>query len=237
MKSVALGPVTLYLGDAAEVLPTLPNVDLLATDPPYGMAYESGWRDKPKFEMIQGDQGEIDVTRILDLAVSRLHPKRHAYIFGPKEPVLACEKLTGHTELIWAKDRMGMGDLAAPWGPAHEPIHFAVFVSSVKERAQGRGGLLARMRKGSVLSVSRPDGNKTRHPNEKPVALMRQLIESSTVVGDCVLDPFMGSGSTIVAALLSGRSAIGIEIDPQHFETAKARVERLLPLLESLEAA
>ena len=76
-----------------------------------------------------------------------------------------------------------------------------------------------------------------RHPTEKPVAIMRQIIESSSCLGERVLDPFMGSGTTVVAALLSGRRAVGIEINPQYFALARRRVEKLLPLLEALADA
>ena len=76
-----------------------------------------------------------------------------------------------------------------------------------------------RLREGSA--------EKRLHVSEKPVALMAWIIETVRVrVGATVLDPYMGSGSTGIAALRSGRRFIGIEIDPGHFETARARLER-----------
>ena len=76
-----------------------------------------------------------------------------------------------------------------------------------------------------------------RHPTEKPVSVMRQIVESSSCLDDVVFDPFMGSGSTIIAAMLEGRKAIGIEMDPTYFEVAKSRVVALLPLLDKWRAA
>jgi len=75
-----------------------------------------------------------------------------------------------------------------------------------------------------VLRVDRPNSRGVKkHPTEKPVELMRRLIESSSSVDDVVLDMFAGSGSTLVAAILSGRKAIGVEVEAEHYETALAR--------------
>ena len=63
------------------------------------------------------------------------------------------------------------------------------------------------------------------HPNEKPLGLMRHFIDLHSVPGQVVMDPFMGSGSTGVAAVEMGRKFIGVELDPVHFETAIRRVE------------
>lgn len=71
-----------------------------------------------------------------------------------------------------------------------------------------------------------PQRDETKHPTEKPVMLMRRWIELTTAPGSMVLDPFMGSGSTIVAAALSGRRAIGVELNPKWFDVACARVDR-----------
>jgi hypothetical protein len=226
----------LYLGDAASILPTLKDdVDLLATDPPYGIAYQSNYRAEPS-PVIAGDRGEVDVPAIIGACLPRLGRMRHVYAFGPKE-ALSHPRLVSHVELVWDKEITGMGDLQCPWGPSHENITFAIHAPWRSDRTRERGKLSARLRAGSVLRVPRVNSKHLCHPNQKPVALMRQIIESSSSFGETVLDPFMGSGSTIVAALLSGRQAVGIEINDLHFEHAVERIERLGPTLQQLESA
>ncbi len=233
--------VELYLADSAVVVPELAEVDLLVTDPPYGVEYQSNFRNE-RLEVMQGDGGtDTDrqaVVGILRAAVLKLRRGRHVYVFGPPEPLREIERLTAHASLIWDKGIIGMGNLSLPRGPSHEPINFAVTQLSKANREDGRGSLSARLRQGSVIRVDRPNSLAVRrHPSEKPVAVMRQLVESSSCLGDLVLDPFMGSGATIVAALLTGRRAIGIEKDPKHFDVARGRVEALLPLLDLLDSA
>ncbi len=228
--------VSLYLGNAAEIVPQLTNdVDLLATDPPYGVSYQSNYRKDPT-PIIDGDRGDVDVSAIIAACLPRLGRMRHVYVFGPSD-VAQHERLKSQIELIWDKEATGMGDLSSPWGPGHERITFAIHAAWRSDRTRGRGGLSARLRSGSVIRVPKVNSKHLRHPNEKPVALMRQLIESSTNVGETVLDPFCGSGSTLVAAMLGGRRAIGIECDERYFRTAVERVERLGPVLKQLEAA
>ena len=232
----AVDGVQLYCADAAEIVPTLDEVDLLATDPPYGVEYQSNFRTE-KRDVMQGDgRDENDRARVLDVlraSVLRLRRGRHAYIFGPSEPMREIERLTAHTTLIWDKGIIGMGNLSLPRGPSHEPINFAITQLSKANREDGRGQLSARLRQGSVIRCARPNSLATRrHPSEKPVEVMRQIIESSSCLGETVLDPFMGSGSTVVASLLLGRRAVGIEKDPVHFANARARVEATIALLK-----
>jgi len=214
------GGITIYHGDCREILPQLPekSVQLLLTDPPYGVAYESGWR-KDAYGPIIGDDGSLDIVTAILSALKCLQDQRHAYVFGPldvsKLPVKAAE-------LIWDKGIMGPGDLSSPWGPAHEVINFLAYYPSKAHRDMGKGNLAARLRRGSVIRVQRPDSE--RHPTEKPIELLRQLIESSSILGEMVLDPFMGSGSTLVAARLEGRKAIGIEIEERYCKVAAGRL-------------
>lgn len=220
--------VTLHFGGAETVLPTLEteSLHLLLTDPPYGVEFSSGFR-KDSFGQINndgaGDRGLVH--EILRHGVRIIDQNRHLYVFGPSD-VLDGLKISGTTDLIWDKGTLGAGNLAAPWSPSHEPITFAVS----KHRHAGQAGkdaLPVRLRKGSVLRFTRPTGRKVRHPNEKPVALLSELIESSTRRGDVVLDPFAGSASTGVAAVLTGRKAVLVESD-----------ERWIPLaIERLRAA
>lgn len=230
--------VTLYHGDALEVLPEIPrkSVGLLATDPPYGVKWQSGFGKN--FDALEGDDGTLDVPGVLGaITLHALMPGRHVYVFGyTPESLREPLRLAGPCELIWNKGIVGMGDLGSPWGAQHERITFGVYRPSRKNREDGRGSLSARLRSGSILSIQRSHSRGIiRHPTEKPVELMRRIIESSSSIGDIVLDPFAGSGSTLVAAVLSGRKAIGIEIAEPYVNVAIERLkdaERVADLMD-----
>lgn len=225
---------TLYLGDCRDVLPVLTDTaDLLLTDPPYGQDYRS---NRGQHDKIAGDDGGLDVRAALLLATRRLRRSRHAYIFGPWD--LDDTPLTAAVELLWDKGIVGMGDLSLPWGTSHEPITFALHQPSKANREQGFGRLTARLRQGTVLRVDRTHGaGSKRHPTEKPVPLLRQLIESSSCVGEVVLDPFCGVGSTLVAAALEGRKSIGIEVEEKYAEIAARRLSAIAGPLTALANA
>lgn len=217
--------VTIYHGDCFDVLPTLGrDHHLLLTDPPYGVDFQSNRRAE-RLDKIAGDDGTLDVKSALTLACKTLARGRHAYVFGPRD--VLPDELCARVELIWDKGLIGTGDLSLPWAAQHEPITFAVYELSKANREKGYGKLAARVRKGSIVRAQRPQGGATgRHPNEKPVLLLRQLIESSSVMGETVLDCFMGSGSTLVAAIQEGRRAVGIEIDERYCEMAAKRCQQ-----------
>lgn len=222
------GACTIFHGDCRDVLPTLlqGSVDLIVTDPPYGQRWQSGGR-KNRLEPIAGDDGELDVADLLALALPALRPKRHLYVFGRAD--LTSLPLGPTAELIWDKMLIGGGNLTLPWAPAHEPIQFAVYEPFPSNRAAGAGALAARLRRGSIIRCKRPNGvgmddAHVKHPTEKPVELLRQLIEASSVLHETVLDPFMGSGSTLVAAKLEGRRAIGVETEERYCEVAARRL-------------
>lgn len=219
---------TLYVGDCREVCADLPrrSVDLLATDPPYGVKWQSNRRGD-RFDPIAGDDGTLDVPAVLGEIVGRvLRDKRHVYVFGFRPDELAEPlKLGGTSELVWDKAIIGPGNLTSPWAPSWERITFGAQYTRPSGRAAGGGRLSARMRSGAVLRFPRPNAAAvTRHPTEKPVPLMRALVESSSLAGETVLDPFAGSGSTLVAAVLAGRRAIGVELDERYAETAAKRL-------------
>ena len=197
------GAVTIYHGDCRDVREWL-SADVLVTDPPYGMAYDSGWQSRP----IAGDRD----TTARDAALS-LWGDRPALVFGrwdqphPERARLA---------LVWDKgDWPGMGDLALPWGPSTEEIYVL-------------GSGFIGKRRGSVIRTNRLVGDMA-HPNEKPVGLMARLVAHCPY--GLVADPFMGSGTTLVAAKQLGRKAIGIEIEERYCEIAARRLsQEVLPL-------
>lgn len=225
------GMITLYLGDCRDILPTLPrdSVDLIVTDPPYGQRWQSG-RRKNALGPIAGDDGTLDVAACITAACKALKEKRHLYVFGPAD--LSPCPLGATASLVWDKTMMGPGNLTLPWGPAHEPITFGVHISRPSGRAAGDGRLAARLRRGSVLRVPRANAGQLEdrhapHSSGKPVHLLRQLIESSSCLGETVLDPFAGYGPTLIAARLEDRNAIGIELDEACAEQAARRLEAL----------
>lgn len=229
---------TVYHCRAEDALALMPNesVDLVIADPPYGMEYQSGFRSD-LFGQIEGD-GPDDRERIAEVireCVRVVGQKRHLYVFGPDD-VLAGQKVSATAPLIWDKGKTGMGDLTSTWGPAHEPITFAVSFHRHGGKA-GADSPAVRMRKGSVLRFSPPTGRKIRHPNEKPVPLLRELIESSSRSGDRVLDPYAGSGSTAVAAILSGRRATIVEADDRWIPLILDRIRDAERLADEMERA
>lgn len=228
--------VSIYLGDCREILPTLAREshDLIVTDPPYGVGWQSNARSE-SFAPIAGDDGSLDVPAALSLAGLALRRSRHAYVFGRFDLAFP---LVAKADLVWDKELMGSGDLTSAWGPSHEPIMFAYRVAD-RAAANMRGGAVpARLRHGTVIRCKRPNATGVRrHPTEKPVALLRQLVESSSHVGESVLDPFLGSGSTLVAAVLEGRVGLGIELDEGYAETAAKRVDAALDAIKHIERA
>lgn len=122
------------------------------------------------------------------------------------------------SQVIWDKLSHGVGDTAAQFGPRHEVIWFGT---------RGRGFKFPAGRPQSVLPFRRPPNATRTHPTEKPVDLMRHLVESVTRPGDLVLDPFAGSGSTGEACLRAGRRFWGCELDDSHARAARRRLTRV----------
>lgn len=237
---------TVIWGDCRDlkVIASVPDwYGLLCTDPPYGVRYNSG--RSARFQEIPGDDGTVDWPSVLGQWVGPegtfnggLAPSRHVYVFGYRPDQLAGPlRLGGTAELVWDKVDLGSGNLAAAWGPSHEPITFGVHVKRASDRQKGAGNLSARLRRGSILRYQRPGRGYARHSNEKPVPLLADLIESSTVRGELVVDPCAGSGSTGVAAILEGRRCFLVEIDRANAELSVQRVvaaERLAAQMEGL---
>jgi site-specific DNA-methyltransferase (adenine-specific) len=214
---------TLYHGDCLKIMPELmaSSVDLVVTDPPYGISWK-GTREDAK-EMAN-DDGSLDIDGAIRAFCRLLRNGRHLYVFGYARRNLAADlPLGGGAELVWDKVLPSPG--SPLWAKQHEPILFASYCSSrsnIEKKGYGVGS--ARLRKGSVLRVQRLHSAQTRrHPTEKPVGLLRILIESSSTFGETVFDPFAGSGSTLVAAALEGRKSIGIELSEEFCEVAAER--------------
>lgn len=208
------GAVTIYHEDCREIDAWDIAGAFMVTDPPYGIAYESN-RHGDRYETaLTADRavsivGDAD-TSLRDGVLARWGA-RPALVFGSwKRPRPAG---TRHV-LTWIKgDHLGMGDLAMPWRPNTEDIYVI-------------GSGFVGHRGTSALTVNAPVSWASRgrvHPHEKPVALLRELVGKCAPLAE-IVDPFMGSGSTLRAAKDLGRKAVGIEISERYCEIAARRM-------------
>lgn len=227
LRKEVIGEATLYMGDAREVLPTLAPVKCALTDPPYKVtsggfgALEggfSGWiKDSydNKGAIVECD---LDWPDWLKLIPGVLQNDAHAYIFsndrnlGVAREAAEAAGLIFHRLLVWDKRA------ALPNRWYQQTCEFVLF-----------------MRKGKAFRINDPSSkalvsifqrDESDHPTEKPVSLCRFYIENSTKPGETVLDPFMGSGTTGVAALRAGRKFVGIELTQQWFDVACERIAK-----------
>lgn len=201
--------VTLYHGDCREISEWL-TADVLVTDPPYGIGYETG---RPRVEgsarSIAGDK-DTDARDFALFAWDYSSPSpdsRPALVFGTwRIPRPAAT----HTRLIWdTKGALGMGDLSVPWKPSDQEVYVI-----------GRG--FSGPRTTNVLTFAPEQATGRLHPHQKPLELLTELL------GKCppgiVADPFAGSGTTLLAAKRLGRRAIGVEMDEDYCRIAAARL-------------
>ena len=204
MKKVETEKTTLYLGDCEEILPELPVVDALVTDPPYGIGEAAGKNRSRGCIAKPTDYGvkDWDNKKIkTDLINQLIDRSKQQIIFGGNYydlPPTSCwfiwDKMNGNTdfadfEMAWTNLKTACRKIEWLWN-----------------------GML------------RKDNEKRFHPTQKPVGVMTWCIDKLKD-SDLILDPFMGSGTTGVAAVNLGRRFIGIEREEKYFEVALRRIE------------
>lgn len=198
MKVETIGNATLYLGDCLEILPTLPKVDAVITDPPYGVKFKyESHDDSPQLYEAWRDKWFSELSSHSDLlAVSCGVGNLQNW---PKPNWTMC----------WHKPA-SMGRCAVGFNN-WEPVLIY--------------GKPPRQIVDVFKAVIVPDSSLDGHPCPKPLQWGVQLVSLITEQGWTVLDPFMGSGTTGVACMNLGRKFIGIEIEPKYFEIACERIK------------
>ena len=213
-------------GDCLEMMKDIPDgsVDMVLTDPPYGMSFQSDYR-KNKYDKIKGDS---DLNWLNDF-VNEMHrvskPNTAHYVFCSFHHIdkfkQAIErKFKIKNILTWVKNNTSMGDLKGDFAPKTE---FVIFFHKGRKLINGK-------RDSNVLEFKRTQ-NKL-HPTQKPVDMLEFMIEKFSDESDIILDPFMGSGSTGIACLNTNRNFIGIELDETYFNLAKERIENHNEVIE-----
>ena len=230
-EPVTIGDATLYLGDCLEILPTLGKVDAVVTDPPFssGSRTDAGksmrgamtrgakWKDDWFSHDNMATHGFLTLMRLLGRALleqSNTPARSHWFIDWRMYPNLygaleSCGWVVKNL-VVWDKGHFGMGQ---NYRNQHELILYA-------EKGTGK---FPTHSTGNVIRSPRIQTEN--HPTEKPVELIEKILKASSVIEDVVMDPFMGSGTTGVAAVQMGRKFVGVEIEPRYFDIACKRIE------------
>ena len=228
MRVETIGAATLYLGDMLDVLPTLDGIDHVISDPPYEQVMHAA------MGAIRRNDGQ---EMVQDLGFEGIDARR------PEVARICVEKSNGWVLLFtlaegvraWRDDIQAAGakyDTCLAWVKPDSSPRFngqgaargfecAVTAWCASGYRSWNGG----GKRGVFVyncNGDRPGG----HPTEKPLRLMRELVSLYSNPGQCVADPFMGSGTTGCAAVIEGRRFIGIERDPKWFEVACRRIEQ-----------
>lgn len=206
-ETIANG-VTLYLGNCLDILPTLPKPDALVSDPPYGIAHVKGAgghgkHNRRNIAPIVGDASPFDPGPLLGFD--------NVLIWGAEHYCTRLPPDAGRW-LAWNKlDDMESYD-------SFSDVEFAW------HSRKGAARIFNYKWKGIASVKANEDANR-QHPTQKPIGLMKWCIQQAGVpINGVVLDPYMGSGTTGVAAVQLGRQFIGVEIEPRYFDVACRRV-------------
>lgn len=219
----------LICGDCVQVMESLDDgsIDVVISDVPYGIDYTSNHSLYNEYVTKTGIDNDSDLDEtlsVIDSALEVLSRKTkenaHVYLFTswkvyPQFVAVVSKHFDVKNMIVWNKGNASMGDLTGAWGNMHELIVFAT---------KGRRAL--NTRKFDVLEVPRVPTTKAIHPTQKPEALITHLLDASAQEKDVVIDPFMGSGSTIKAIKdhKLDMSYIGIELDEEKFQKAKTYI-------------
>lgn len=199
IKKVEIGLATLYLADCMEVLPTLDKVDAVITDPPYGIGQDGGAQRTRGSKRINGEKMNWDAERPVRELFELMENAGEVRIYWGGN--YFADYLPASMGWLYWEKRMG-GDFAdgeLAWTSQHRAL-----------------------RQFSYFKKNKGD----EHPTQKPVELMRWCIEICKNDPQRILDPFMGSGTTGVAAVQMKRQFIGIEREPKYFDIACKRIEQ-----------
>jgi DNA modification methylase len=216
--------IVIYHGDCRNIIPALNEVDMIATDPPYGVGYRGGHfhsgnvNIRREREKLQGDQADI-YEEIIPMCLKVCRGPCYFFFAGTRALSVyqAISNAGGdvHALIIWHKINATYAAMNAQYKQRHEPILYCT----------GKGGKTlwcGSSRESTIWEIGK-DPQNFDHPTRKPVALMAKMIQNHKA--NVILDPFMGSGTTLVAAKMLGRKAIGIEIEEKYCRVAVRRIE------------
>jgi len=221
-----LGHHRLLCGDATvatdveRVLGTVKPL-LMVTDPPYGVEYDPGWRNKLGASATKRTGKVLNDDRADWREAWGLFPGDVAYVWhGALHAATVAESLEAagfnvRSQIIWAKDRLVLSRGDYHW--QHEPCWYAV-------KKTGKGHWAGDRKQTTLWQIANKDQDAdTVHGTQKPVECMRRPILNNSSPGQAIYEPFMGSGTTLIAAETTGRVCLGIELNPAYVDVAVER--------------
>lgn len=208
--------ITIYHGDCREILPALDKVDLVLTDPPYGVNYKGGQLNPYRDKLVNNDRNVYDwvIPILFQICDGPCYiffaGTRASYIFQ----AVALAKGKIHALIIWNKINATYTAINSQYKQRHEPILYC-------KGANSKTLWCGPTNECTVWDIP-VEANNQYHPTQKPVAVMKRAIRNHN--SQTILDPFMGSGTTLRAAKDLGRRAIGIELEEKYCEIAARRL-------------
>ena len=210
--------------------------NLMVTDPPYGVDYDADWRNHAL---------KSDGTGSVDRAIGKvkndnrsdwteawkLFPGSIAYVWHADlhantvaDSLIACG-FGLRALIVWSKSNFAIG--RGDYHHQHEPCWYAV---------KGKGNWTGDRKQTTVWDIDKPQKSETGHSTQKPVECMRRPMMNNSVKGDKVYDPFLGSGTTVIAAETEGRVCYGMELSPEYVDMAVKRWQGFTGQQATLEA-
>jgi DNA modification methylase len=232
-----LGPHRLVCGDstnAADVKSALGAVrpHLMVTDPPYGVDYEPSWRQRAGVNLNKAKLGKVANDDRADWREAWAQfPGNVAYVWhagrhaSTVQESLISAGFEVRSQIIWAKDRFALSRGHYHW--QHEPCWYAV---------RGSATWHGDRKQSTLWQIPARDDHGHGHGTQKPVECMKRPIENNSSPGQAVYEPFCGSGTTIIAAEITGRSCHAIELMPQYVDVAVERWQAFTGETAKLEA-
>lgn len=207
----------LYCADCLEILPQIPDksVDLVLTDPPYGINYYSGRykNGNPHLPIKNNDDLFLPLLELWRI----LKETGALFSFNSFKNPIIDDKVKN--QIIWVKNNWTAGDLTGNFANQYESI---AFIPKAEFKLKGK-------RFSNVWYFDRVTPEF--HPTQKPVDLITRIIKCGSINNDLILDPFLGSGTTAIACKMLQRKYIGIEINPQYCDIT---IQRLKAVPENL---
>jgi DNA modification methylase len=195
---------------------------LMVTDPPYGVEYSADWRDAALGGKAGGRAtGAVKNDDRADWSEAwALFTGDVAYVWhGPTHSHVVAESLIANgleirAQIVWAKSHFAIG--RGHYHPHHEPCWYAV-------RKNATGHWAGDRKQTTLWQIPKPQKSETGHSTQKPVECMKRPIENNSNPGQAVYEPFSGSGTTIIAAEMTGRACHAIELSPAYVDVAVLR--------------